>query len=127
MTKRLHFFRDKTNDNIENIQPFTQAQYLLLDALEGLITVNIINTLNKNKSAKKLSCKGTVVLLKHSQLDGGANKSIINNLDAFEAYWEIDSVSLLGVASNIAIFCTHRGTHNLINKFSTSITHCNVS
>ena len=41
-------FRDKNNDNIENIQPFNQAQSLLLDALEGLITVNIINTLINN-------------------------------------------------------------------------------
>ena len=84
--------------------------------MEGLSSVNIINTLNNDKSAKNLSCKDTVILLKHSQLDSGANKSTTNNLDYFKAYLEIDPVSLLGVSSNVTVSFTHRGTCNLVTK-----------
>ena len=37
-----------------------------------------------------------------------------NNLHDFEAYWEIDPVPLLGIASNVAISCTHRGKNALV-------------
>ena len=76
-------FRDETNDNISNLYPLSYYKSLLLDTLQGLSTANIINVLNNNQSAKKLTCKDAVMLLRNYQLDGGSNKSITNNLDSF--------------------------------------------
>ena len=56
------------------------------------------------------------ILLKNRQLDGGASKSITNNLYDFEAYWEIDLVPLLGVASKVTVSCTLRGISNLVTR-----------
>ena len=53
-------------------------------------------------------------------MDGGANNSITNNLDDFEAFWKIKPVPLQGVASNVTVLCTRQGMCNLITR------NCNV-
>ena len=56
------------------------------------------------------------MLLHNSQMDGGSNKSIANDIIDLEAYWEIDPIQINGVASNVKVECTHNGIYQMVAR-----------
>ena len=52
-------------------------------------------------------------------MDRRASKSITNSLSNLKAYWEIDLMSIKGLASNALFLYTHHSAHKLVARSST--------
>jgi len=109
-------FPPTINTPLPNFQPLIQTQSLFLDTLNNMDTVSIINLFNERISKRKLFCSDTLF-----QIDGGANRSVTNDLNNLDAYWEIDPISIQGISKNITIQCTHRGVYYLVTNEGTYI------
>ena len=69
-------FPSPPKSSINCILAMSKHQTTLLSTLEHTSTVDIINALNNNFTSRKLTCRDTLVLMKHRQMDGGGLKNL---------------------------------------------------
>ena len=97
-----------------SIFPFTKTQYQTLCVLSNMDTSQVISALNNYTPLKPIKSFNTLI-----QMDGGANRSITNDLSNLQSYWKIDPVKIHGISGTV--ICSHHGIFNIPTRSGSHI------